>query len=244
MNTNFVLPGQVNLFALAALFHSRLLTWIYEGYFGALRMGGGFMQVQAPQLRVVPIPNLPVSLDDEALEGLVPETAFGTLDTSHAELSMSDPNYLYAALRVVGRAWYAASCNRLAARRLMATGLLEDLGCGARREAEPAFVMPRQEALLDAIEDPAATDLSAFWTAFRLTARNLRVQMTSGREEAVLRRVQEGHQHLVDLVQTIAAAQHHTDQLAYAIYGLDDQEVARVERGQAPPPGIVIDDAT
>jgi hypothetical protein len=34
------------------------MTWIYEQFFGALRMSGGYLQFQAPQLRVLPVFNL------------------------------------------------------------------------------------------------------------------------------------------------------------------------------------------
>ncbi len=70
MNTNFVVPGELDVYAVGALANSALLSWIYEGYFGALRMSGGFMQVQAPQLRVLPMPELPV-VSEQELEELV-----------------------------------------------------------------------------------------------------------------------------------------------------------------------------
>ena len=65
MNTNFVMPGSVDPFSLTALIHSGVANWIYEGYFGALRMSGGYMQVQAPQLRVLPIPPMGGAKDPE-----------------------------------------------------------------------------------------------------------------------------------------------------------------------------------
>jgi type I restriction-modification system DNA methylase subunit len=240
MNTNFVFPGQIEPFALAALFHSSLLTWIYEGYFGALRMGGGYMQVQAPQLRVLPIPNLP-PLDADALEAVVAADTFATLDTAHDALAGASQQHRYAALRVVGKAWHDASSHRLTARGDLAAGLLDDLALGVRRDREPAFVIPRQEAILDAIEDPAAVDLSAFWTPFRLTARALRVEMTTAREVGVLTRVQRARPGLVDAVETIRVAQSHADNLAYALFDLDEHEIARVSRGHNPARGSVVE---
>jgi hypothetical protein len=55
MNTNFALTPSDSLGYLAALCNSLLLSWIYSEYFGALRMGGGYLQFQAPQLGVLPI---------------------------------------------------------------------------------------------------------------------------------------------------------------------------------------------
>jgi hypothetical protein len=39
-----------------AIFNSKPFMFLYELYFGALRMAGGDFQWQAPQLRTVPIP--------------------------------------------------------------------------------------------------------------------------------------------------------------------------------------------
>ncbi len=72
MNTNFALeqPGKVNVSFLAAVCNSKLLTWIYEQYFGALRMGGGYLQFQAPQLRVLPIRHVAFGTPTEKRERL------------------------------------------------------------------------------------------------------------------------------------------------------------------------------
>ena len=59
LNTNCVYdpkPGY-SLKFLLGLCNSRLFTVIYELLFGSLRMSGGYMQFQAPQLRVMPIPS-------------------------------------------------------------------------------------------------------------------------------------------------------------------------------------------
>jgi len=55
-NTNFAFVSGKEGFFYLGLLNSRLLSWIYEQYFGALRMGGGYLQVQAPQLRCLPVP--------------------------------------------------------------------------------------------------------------------------------------------------------------------------------------------
>jgi hypothetical protein len=55
-NTNFALVQDDEGFFYLVVVNSKLLTWIYEQYFGALRMGGGYLQFQAPQLRCLPVP--------------------------------------------------------------------------------------------------------------------------------------------------------------------------------------------
>jgi len=55
-NTNFALVGGNEGYFYVVVMNSALMTWIYEQYFGALRMGGGYLQFQAPQLRCLPVP--------------------------------------------------------------------------------------------------------------------------------------------------------------------------------------------
>ncbi len=56
-NTNFAIESTSGYGALfiAALSNSFLLNWVYEQFFGALKMSGGYFQYQAPQLRTLPI---------------------------------------------------------------------------------------------------------------------------------------------------------------------------------------------
>lgn len=54
VNTNFAFVRRVEGYYYLGLLNSWLMTWVYERYFGALRMGGGYLQFQAPQLRVLP----------------------------------------------------------------------------------------------------------------------------------------------------------------------------------------------
>jgi hypothetical protein len=56
VNTNFVIDSGDRLSCLAAISNSKLVTWIYEQYFGSLRMSGGYLQFQAPQMKAIPIP--------------------------------------------------------------------------------------------------------------------------------------------------------------------------------------------
>lgn len=57
INTNCVFDPQqeINLEFLLALLNSKVMRFTYEEFFGALRMSGGYLQFQAPQLRCLPI---------------------------------------------------------------------------------------------------------------------------------------------------------------------------------------------
>jgi hypothetical protein len=66
LNTNFAFTdGEAGFFYLGLL-NSKLLSWIYEQYFGALRMGGGYLQFQAPQLRCLPVVRF--NIDDRQMK--------------------------------------------------------------------------------------------------------------------------------------------------------------------------------
>ncbi len=58
LNTNcFHSPHRgVSLSYIGAVCNSRMFMFLYDLFFGALRMSGGYYQFQAPQLRVIPIP--------------------------------------------------------------------------------------------------------------------------------------------------------------------------------------------
>ena len=45
------------LFGIAVVLHSNAMAFVYKQFFDGLRMGGGYLPFQAPQLRSVPIPN-------------------------------------------------------------------------------------------------------------------------------------------------------------------------------------------
>lgn len=57
INTNcFYNPNiGIDLRYVTALCNSRVFMFLYEQFFGALRMSGGYYQFQSPQLRVIPI---------------------------------------------------------------------------------------------------------------------------------------------------------------------------------------------
>ncbi|MBK8536991.1 MAG: hypothetical protein IPL59_18995 [Candidatus Competibacteraceae bacterium] len=59
LNCNCIFKPRRNwtLFGLAAILHSKVMSFVYHQFFDGLRMGGGYLPFQAPQLRSVPIPN-------------------------------------------------------------------------------------------------------------------------------------------------------------------------------------------
>ena len=63
LNTNcFYSPIKgITLEYVCAFCNSKLFMFIYQQFFGALRMSGGYFQFQAPQLRVIPIRVIPAS---------------------------------------------------------------------------------------------------------------------------------------------------------------------------------------
>lgn len=61
VNVNFVCEPEYDLGFLLAVLNSRLMDHIYHEYFGALTMQGAYAQFQAPQLRLLPIPQIDFS---------------------------------------------------------------------------------------------------------------------------------------------------------------------------------------
>ena len=240
MNTNFVLPGDVDIYALGALLHSSLLTWVYEGYFGALRMSGGYMQFQAPQLRVLPIATLTPAVvgDDRSrlFEGLTIETL--DLESGVNSLGAASQERIRALLGFCGEQWAQNAADHHAARKSLVDDLIVALDLTERRVTEPAFVLPRQSAIIGALENPTITDLAAFWIPLRKTVKTLSVTITPQRESALVEAAQRAALRLAKCVARDAKIQAKVDSLAFALYGLDDTGIANVRRGHRPPPGV------
>lgn len=55
LNVNFAFAESDAGYFYLGILNSSLMTWIYSQYFGALRMSGGYFQVQSPQIRVLPV---------------------------------------------------------------------------------------------------------------------------------------------------------------------------------------------
>ena len=66
LNTNcFYNPKEgISLKFVGGICNSKLFMFLYERFFGALRMSGGYYQFQAPQIRVMPIKR--VNLNQQA----------------------------------------------------------------------------------------------------------------------------------------------------------------------------------
>lgn len=56
INTNCVYESELSLAYLAGILNSKAMAFIYDQFFGSLRMSGGYLQFQSPQLRALPIP--------------------------------------------------------------------------------------------------------------------------------------------------------------------------------------------
>jgi hypothetical protein len=61
VNTNFFYDAKktLDLEYVAAFCNSNLFMFLYNQFFGALRMSGGYYQFQSPQLRVIPLRDAP-----------------------------------------------------------------------------------------------------------------------------------------------------------------------------------------
>ena len=56
INTNCVYESELSLEYLAGVLNSKAMAFIYDQFFGSLRMSGGYLQFQSPQIRALPIP--------------------------------------------------------------------------------------------------------------------------------------------------------------------------------------------
>lgn len=71
LNINFAFCGGDEAYFYLALLNSKLMTWIYSQFFGALRMSGGYFQFQSPQLRVLPLMQFSQELASSPLVGQI-----------------------------------------------------------------------------------------------------------------------------------------------------------------------------
>lgn len=94
VNTNcFYAPKEnVNMKYITGIANSKVFQFVYEQYFGALRMSGGYLQYQAPQLRIIPIKHINFSdpadkQKHDAVVGLVE-----TMLSLHEQKAVADPS--------------------------------------------------------------------------------------------------------------------------------------------------------
>jgi hypothetical protein len=204
LNVNFIVGDIDSIDLYGAIYNSSVMRWVYEGYFGALRMSGGYMQVQAPQLRVLPLPAI---VFDQA---------------AHSQ----DP--LLTEIKALGRDRRLVEVDRVVQRLALVDALQGALGVQRKRDTEPAWVMPRQRQLRERIEDRQIQDLAPFWETLRLTARDLRVEITPRREHDVLTAVQAARPRLQDLGRRAEGLDADIDALVFRLYGLGDDDIARI----------------
>lgn len=62
LNVNFIFAEETPGWFYTGQLNSKLLSWLYRQLFGALAMGGNFLQFQAPQLRAIPL----IEFDDRS----------------------------------------------------------------------------------------------------------------------------------------------------------------------------------
>ena len=239
LNVNFVVAPGRHVGALAAVLNSTLMRWIYEGYFGALRMSGGYLQVQAPQLRVLPMP---------AVEEIPDRTAevMGRLDMGDdpevlciqigAEIGGEDER-IWAELAALGTAATHTAQLAMEARGAFLWDLMGRLGVRERRNDDPSWVLPRQERILAELERDVA-ELTGLWEPLRQTARQLRVQLGPAREQDVTEIIHAYRPVLIHAAERLRAIQGRIDARVYSRFGLTADEVSIVERGPELAPGI------
>lgn len=80
VDTNLFYDGDQNMLYYAGILNSHMADFLYEGMFGALRMRGGDFQYQAPQLKLIPIPDDDLS---DALVDNLESTVSELLDRNH-----------------------------------------------------------------------------------------------------------------------------------------------------------------
>ena len=236
LNVNFVISPSRYVAAFAALLNSTLLRWIYEGYFGALRMGGGYLQVQAPQLRVLPVPHLQEIADHTAEimnrldlgadpEDLCVDVAGGIDD---------EAKQIWAELAVLGTAATHTAQLAMEARDSFLWDLMGALGLQARRDDDPSWVLPRQEAILTELERDT-DDLTRLWGPIRQTARQLQVHLGSRREGAVTDVVHQYRPVVLHARERLGTTRRLIDGRVYRCFGLAEHEVQVVEQEAAMP---------
>ena len=205
LNVNFVVTTRELVTLLGAIMNSSLMRWVYEGYFGALRMSGGYMQVQAPQLRVLPL------ADRLFTEGN----------------PLSDP--LLAQLAEAGATLSDIEQERMDTRIAFMATMAQLLGLSRYRDAEPSWVMPRQAAILAAVEDTSSDHFDGFWAPLRLTARQLHVDITVARlERELVAAVQNARAAFAALGVRASSVREGIDAMVFDLYGLSASEIVTV----------------
>jgi hypothetical protein len=247
MNTNFAIAPKDKIAYLAAICNSKLLSWIYGEYFGALRMSGGYLQFQAPQLSVLPIPQIKFTISEEERSAVVQtakthyeageltavlawcesELGNGRNDTIHDLLA-----YLAGQMIALNR----AQQERVARFWLDLEGVLADPDTFAklRHKGKWAQSLHKKVAAARPYVDSdsrstVSLDASLGWNeeAFTGFVRELAgsVRRSSGLVDVYRDHAGEYGR----LARQITTTDDLIDQIVYRLYGLTDDEIAIVE---------------
>jgi hypothetical protein len=99
LNTNcFYKPNTgVDIRFIAAFCNSKIFMFVYEQFFGALRMSGGYFQFQAPQLRVIPVrvPTEDIQCELGVIVDEIQALKQTRLDSDTSELEQTIDSLLY-----------------------------------------------------------------------------------------------------------------------------------------------------
>ena len=98
LNVNFVFCSGDEGYYYLGIFNSKLMNWVYAQYFGALRMAGGYLQFQSPQLRALPVlPYATVAFRPET-QRIVNLVCSVLDDPEHAEETLMELDEIVCAL--------------------------------------------------------------------------------------------------------------------------------------------------
>lgn len=235
-NTNCVSHSQYDLRYLLAVLNSALMSVIYRGYFGALTMQGGYLQVQSPQIRVLPIRRIATDVSDghrghsrERIAEMIVRYR-GTRNGEELEalcanqlaLTPERADVVYDVLVELG----ALMCDIGTSVQVETTGFLtwlhHELGC-------PVESLSGRKSLYKYYE----LEPDGLFDVLRRNRRRIQSNLSSREVHDALnaefaRSVSVVRPH-VELMQSIDST---IDRIVYLLYGLDDECIQMVERAR------------
>ena len=152
--------GHWTLDALAVVLHSSVIAFAYRQYFDALRMAGGYLPFQAPQLRIVPFPKISKSTA-KVLDTL------GRLRAFAARASVRDAIKTFLADLSDACVMECYFSEHMAAREL---SLLADIGPHLIQYDTAATFAEREEFIRDLHDDLNSASATTRNRLVRLTA--------------------------------------------------------------------------
>jgi len=252
MDTNFALDkgeGTPSLLYVGAVCNARLLSWVYEQFFSALKLGGGYYQIQAPQLRMLPIKRIDATTpsaerarwaakaialyergDARGVRGIVEDSL--TAEPARADV-------VHDVLAHLAGNMAALSARRLAAVESFMTDLggvltpvaVARLGRLWTPARPPRGTQPDASAVLGDLATRALTLRQGIGTLDEKQWRWLVVKRLSRTPHlsSIVEAYRAHHQAIADADARLAATDRLIDQVVYRLYDLDDTEVAMIE---------------